>query len=51
MSLDITGKLIVTQTMAIHAQFDVSKFANGVYTIQVKNKAGEVIQSSKIVKN
>ncbi len=48
---DITGKLVLSQNIAGHAEFDVSKFANGVYSVNVKNKQGDIIKSSKVVKN
>lgn len=48
---DITGKTIMTQNINAHAEFDISKYANGIYTVNVKNKQGEVIKTSKVVKN
>ena len=48
---DITGKQMLTQTINTHAEFDISKYANGVYTVTIKNKDGNVIKTSKVVKN
>jgi aminopeptidase N len=48
---DITGKIILTQTINTHAEFDISKHANGIYTVNIKNKQGEVIKTTKVVKN
>ena len=48
---DITGKALLHQNFDTHAEFDISKFANGIYTVNIKNKSGELIKSSKVVKN
>ena len=48
---DITGKLIATQTIKNEAQFDVSKYSNGIYNVTIKNTQGEVVKTSKVVKN
>lgn len=48
---DINGKLVLTQSFDSHVEFDISKFVNGVYTVNVKNKSGDVIKITKIVKN
>ena len=48
---DITGKNIMTQYITIHGEFDISKYANGVYTVTIKNKEGNIIKTSKVVKN
>lgn len=48
---DITGKLMLTQSFDTHVEFDISKYANGIYTVTVKNKQGEVLKTSKVVKN
>jgi hypothetical protein len=48
---DITGKAVLHQNFDTHAEFDISKFANGIYTVNIKNKSGELIKSSKVVKN
>lgn len=49
--LDITGKLVLVQNFDTHAEFDISKFANGIYTVNVKKISGELIKSTKVVKN
>ncbi|MES2761842.1 MAG: M1 family aminopeptidase [Bacteroidota bacterium] len=49
--IDITGKLVLTQSVNTHGEFDISKYANGIYTVTVKNKDGNVIKTSKVVKN
>ena len=48
---DITGKSILKQNFETEAQFDISKYANGIYTVTVKDKSGEIIKSTKVVKN
>jgi hypothetical protein len=49
--IDITGKIMLNQYFNTHAEFDISKYANGIYTVTVKNKQGEVLKTSKVVKN
>ena len=49
--IDITGKIVLNQTIASHAEFDISKYANGFYMVNIKNKQGELIKTSKVVKN
>lgn len=49
--IDITGKLMMVQTIHTHAEFDISKYANGIYTVTIKNKQGDVLKTSKVVKN
>ena len=48
---DITGKHMLTQSFDAHVEFDISKYANGIYTVSIKNKSGEVIKTTKVVKN
>lgn len=48
---DITGKSVLTQSFDTHSEFDISKYANGIYTVNIKNKQGEVLKTSKVVKN
>ncbi|MBI3520678.1 MAG: T9SS type A sorting domain-containing protein [Bacteroidetes bacterium] len=48
---DVTGKSVLAQNINAHAEFDISKFANGIYTVTIKNKSGDVIKSTKVVKN
>jgi len=48
---DITGKIVLNQTIYSHAEFDISKYANGVYVVNIKNKQGELLKTSKVVKN
>lgn len=49
--IDITGKTVLQHNINSHAEFDISKYANGIYTVTVKNKQGEVLKTSKVVKN
>jgi len=49
--VDITGKIVLNQTIYSHAEFDISKYANGVYVVNIKNKQGELLKTSKVVKN
>ncbi len=49
--IDITGKLVLTQAIGNHAEFDVSKFANGIYTVNIKNDKHEVLKTTRVVKN
>ena len=49
--IDITGKMMLSQSINTHAEFDISKYANGIYTVTVKNKQGDVLKTSKVVKN
>lgn len=48
---DITGKLMLAQSFDTHVEFDISKYANGIYTVTIKNKQGDVLKTSKVVKN
>ena len=48
---DVTGKLMLTQAFDAHVEFDISKYANGIYTVSIKNKQGDVLKTSKVVKN
>lgn len=48
---DITGKLMLSQPFETHVEFDISKYANGIYTVSIKNKSGDVIKTTKVVKN
>ncbi len=48
---DVTGKLMLTQSFDTHIEFDISKFANGIYTVTIKNKSGDLIKTTKVVKN
>ncbi|MES2565426.1 MAG: M1 family aminopeptidase [Bacteroidota bacterium] len=49
--IDITGKTMILQNISMHAEFDISKYANGIYTVTVKNKHGNVLKTTKVVKN
>lgn len=48
---DVSGKLVLSKTIITQAEFDLSKFANGVYVVTVKNASGAPIKVTKIVKN
>ncbi len=49
--IDVTGKILATKQFVSQTEFDVSKFANGIYTITIKTKNGELIKTTKVVKN
>ncbi len=49
--LDISGKIVLSQNINNHAEFDISKFANGIYTVNIKNDNNELLKSTKVVKN
>lgn len=49
--VDLSGKLVLTKAMEGQAEFDISKFANGVYVVTVKNAEGAAIKTTRIVKN
>lgn len=49
--IDMNGKLIINQTINGHAEFNVGKFANGIYTLNIKNQQNEILKSTKVVKN
>jgi aminopeptidase N len=49
--LDLSGKLISTQIIHQETQMDVSKYSNGIYNVIIKNNQGEIIKTSKVVKN
>lgn len=49
--LDISGKLIFKNEIQSHAEYNVSNYANGIYTVNIKTLKGELIKSTKVVKN
>jgi aminopeptidase N len=49
--VDLSGKLVLTKAIEGQAEFDISKFANGVYVVTVKNAEGIPIKVTKLVKN
>ena len=49
--IDITGKSIIKKEFEQHAEFDLSKYSNGMYTVMIKNKQNELVKTSKVVKN
>ena len=49
--VDITGKQVLTQSFSNQIEFNVSKYANGIYTVSIKNNHNEIIKTTKIVKN
>ncbi len=49
--VDVKGQLILSQTMSGTAQFDLSHYAYGIYTVNLKNNKGEVIKTAKVIKN
>lgn len=49
--VDLTGKMVLTKTIDAQAEFDISKFANGVYVVTVKNSEGAPLKVTRIVKN
>ena len=48
---DIQGKLIQSANFTAHYEYDLSHSANGVYMATIKDKSGNVIQSTKVIKN
>lgn len=48
---DAVGKLILAKDFDGHVEFDISKLTNGIYIVNIINKSGELIKSSKIVKD
>jgi hypothetical protein len=48
---DLSGKLVLAKSIEGQAEFDISKFANGVYIVTVKNAEGAAIKTTRIVKN
>ena len=49
--MDIQGKLIAKQEFNSHVEFNISNYANGVYSVNIKNLKGDLIKSTKVVKN
>ncbi|MES2134565.1 MAG: M1 family aminopeptidase [Bacteroidota bacterium] len=49
--VDLTGKIVLTKTIDTQAEFDISKFANGMYVVTVKNAEGTPVKVTRIVKN
>jgi hypothetical protein len=48
---DITGKLVGMQMIKSQAEFDISKYSNGIYNVTIKNTHGDILKTTKIVKN
>jgi hypothetical protein len=49
--VDITGRQVVTQSFTNQVEFDVSKYANGIYNVTIKNNQNEIVKTTKVVKN
>ena len=49
--IDITGRQIVAQSFNNQVEFDVSKYANGIYNVTIKNNQNEIVKTTKVVKN
>jgi aminopeptidase N len=49
--IDVTGKVILNRLVNSHAEFDISNFANGVYIVNVKNKQGNILKTTKLIKD
>lgn len=49
--VDLAGKMVLTKTIEAQAEFDISKFANGVYVVTIKNNEGAPLKVTRIVKN
>ena len=49
--IDITGRQIVAQSFTDQVEFDVSKYANGIYNVTIKNNQNEIVKTTKVVKN
>lgn len=48
---DITGKQILSQSFENQIDFDVSKYANGIYTVILKDSHNKIVKTTKVVKN
>ncbi len=48
---DVVGKQVVVKEFNAHTELNVSNYANGIYIVNIKNKAGDLLKSTKIVKN
>ena len=49
--IDITGRQVVAQSFTNQVEFDVSKYANGIYNVTIKNNQNEIVITTKVVKN
>ena len=49
--VDVVGKQLMKKEINSHAEFDVSNYANGIYIVNIKNKVGDLLKSTKVVKN
>ncbi len=49
--VDITGRQILTQSFKNQVEFDVSKYANGIYNVTIKNNQNEIVKTTKVIKN
>ena len=49
--IDLAGKLILAKEIEGQAEFDISKFANGIYMVSVKDASGAPVKVTRIVKN
>ena len=49
--IDISGKQVLAQSFSNQIEFNVSKYANGIYNISIKNNQNEIIKTTKLVKN
>ena len=49
--IDITGRQILAQSFTNQVEFDVSKYANGIYNVTIKNNQNEIVKTTKVVKN
>lgn len=49
--MDVTGKLILHHEFVAHAEYNISNYANGIYTVNIKTPKGELVKSTKVVKN
>lgn len=49
--IDMNGKLVLSQNINGHAEFNIERFANGIYTVNLKNWQNELLKSVKVVKN
>ncbi|HRD38872.1 MAG TPA: T9SS type A sorting domain-containing protein, partial [Bacteroidia bacterium] len=47
---DVSGKLILSQVAQSHNSIDITKEAAGVYYLTIKDKSGNLIRSSKLIK-
>ncbi len=49
--IDVTGNQVLIREFDTHIEFDISKFISGIYIVNIKDKTGGLIHSTRIIKN